>query len=54
MSRRVRLAPAIALAAHAARQVGGDDALILVLPADHVLQDLASFQAAIRTETDGR
>ena len=31
-------APAIALAAHAARQFAGDDALMLVLPADHVLQ----------------
>jgi mannose-1-phosphate guanylyltransferase/mannose-6-phosphate isomerase len=41
-------APAIAIAAHAvlAKQ-GGDDALLLVLPADHVLQDLAAFQAAI-------
>jgi len=42
-------APAIALAAHAARQLAGDDALMLVLPADHVLQDLAAFQSAIRS-----
>lgn len=41
-------APAIALAAHAARQLAGDDALMLVLPADHVLQDLAAFQSSIR------
>jgi mannose-1-phosphate guanylyltransferase/mannose-6-phosphate isomerase len=41
-------APAIALAAHAARQIAGEDALMLVLPADHVLQDLAAFQAAIK------
>jgi mannose-1-phosphate guanylyltransferase/mannose-6-phosphate isomerase len=41
-------APAIALAAHAALQVAGQDALMLVLPADHVLQDLAAFQAAIK------
>jgi mannose-1-phosphate guanylyltransferase/mannose-6-phosphate isomerase len=41
-------APAIALGAEAARQLAGEDALILVLPADHVLQDLAAFQAAIR------
>src|SRR5688572_29873589 len=41
-------APAIALAAHAALQLAGDDALLLVLPADHVLQDLPAFQAAIR------
>jgi mannose-1-phosphate guanylyltransferase/mannose-6-phosphate isomerase len=43
-------APAIALAAHAALaefKARGDDALLLVLPADHVLQDLAAFQAAI-------
>ena len=40
-------APAIALAAHAALQIAGQDALILVLPADHVLGDLAAFQAAI-------
>lgn len=41
-------APAIALAAHAVRQFAGDDALMLVLPADHVLQDLAAFQSSIR------
>jgi mannose-1-phosphate guanylyltransferase len=41
-------APAIALAAHAVRRLAGDDALMLVLPADHVLQDLAAFQSAIR------
>jgi mannose-1-phosphate guanylyltransferase / mannose-6-phosphate isomerase len=41
-------APAIALAAHVARQLAGDDALMLVLPADHVLRDLVVFQASIR------
>ncbi len=40
-------APAIALAAHAVL-AAGSDALLLVLPADHVLQDLGAFQAAIR------
>ncbi len=40
-------APAIALAAHAALSVA-KDALLLVLPADHALQDLAAFQGAIR------
>lgn len=40
-------APAIALAAHAAMQVAGEEALMLVLPADHVLQDLPAFQSAI-------
>ena len=41
-------APAIALAAHAAIGTAGEDAVILVLPADHVLGDLPAFQAAIR------
>jgi mannose-1-phosphate guanylyltransferase/mannose-6-phosphate isomerase len=40
-------APAIALAAHSVL-ASGPDALLLVLPADHVLQDLAAFHAAIR------
>jgi mannose-1-phosphate guanylyltransferase / mannose-6-phosphate isomerase len=41
-------APAIALAAHAARAAHGDDAILLVLPADHTLRDLAAFETAIR------
>jgi mannose-1-phosphate guanylyltransferase/mannose-6-phosphate isomerase len=42
-------APAIALAAHAALgAAGGDDPLLLVLPADHVVRDVAAFQAAVR------
>jgi mannose-1-phosphate guanylyltransferase/mannose-6-phosphate isomerase len=41
-------APAIALAAHAAIGGAGEHALILVLPADHVLGDLSAFQAAIQ------
>jgi mannose-1-phosphate guanylyltransferase len=40
-------APAIALAAHAVSLVD-ENALMLVLPADHVLADLPAFQAAIR------
>jgi mannose-1-phosphate guanylyltransferase/mannose-6-phosphate isomerase len=41
-------APAIAIAAHAVlARNPGEDALLLVLPADHVLQDLAAFQSAI-------
>jgi mannose-1-phosphate guanylyltransferase/mannose-6-phosphate isomerase len=40
-------APAIALAADAALQIAGEDALMLVLPADHVLADLPAFQASI-------
>jgi mannose-1-phosphate guanylyltransferase/mannose-6-phosphate isomerase len=41
-------APAIALAAHAALAAHGEDALLLVLPADHTLRDLSAFTAAIR------
>ena len=41
-------APAIALAAHAALATVGEDALLLVLPADHTLSDLNAFQTAIR------
>ncbi|HET8713918.1 MAG TPA: mannose-1-phosphate guanylyltransferase/mannose-6-phosphate isomerase [Gemmatimonadales bacterium] len=41
-------APAIALAAHAALSAFGEDVLLLVLPADHTLSDLAAFQSAIR------
>jgi mannose-1-phosphate guanylyltransferase/mannose-6-phosphate isomerase len=41
-------APAIALAAHAALAAHGEGALLLVLPADHTLRDLAAFQAAIQ------
>lgn len=40
-------APAVALAAlHAT--TSGDDPLLLVLPADHVIKDVASFQTAIQ------
>lgn len=44
-------APAIALAA---LSVLGDDAeaLMLVMPADHVIRDVPAFQAAVRTGTD--
>lgn len=41
-------APAIALAAHAALTMLGEDVLLLVLPADHTLRDLSAFRAAIR------
>ena len=46
-------APAIALAAHAAlKGVGSDanavDPVLLVLPADHVIRDVAAFQGAVR------
>jgi len=44
-------APAIALAAHAALKIAGaeTDPTLLVLPADHVIHDVAAFQAAVRT-----
>jgi mannose-1-phosphate guanylyltransferase/mannose-6-phosphate isomerase len=42
-------APAIAVAALAAQAaVRGHDPVLLVLPSDHVFQDLAAFQAAVR------
>jgi mannose-1-phosphate guanylyltransferase/mannose-6-phosphate isomerase len=46
-------APAIALAAHAALRLAAPtsepDPVLLVLPADHVIADVAAFQAAVRT-----
>ena len=46
-------APAIALAAHAALRLAAataePDPVLLVLPADHVIRDVAAFQAAVRT-----
>src|SRR5688572_26898809 len=41
-------APAIALAAHAALAAAGNDALLLVLPADHTLRDPGAFRSAIK------
>jgi mannose-1-phosphate guanylyltransferase / mannose-6-phosphate isomerase len=41
-------APAIALAALAAVQADQPDAVLLVLPADHVIRDTGKFQAAVR------
>src|SRR5438045_4030223 len=40
-------APAIALAAHAALASGSSEALLLVLPADHVIRDVPKFQRAV-------
>ena len=40
-------APAIALAAHAVRAALGDEALLLVLPADHVVAQPAAFIKAV-------
>ena len=42
-------APAIALAAHAALAAGDGAALLLVLPADHVIGDVKAFHAAVHT-----
>ncbi len=39
-------APAVALAAHVASAVN-EDALLLVMPADHVIRDVKAFQAAV-------
>jgi mannose-1-phosphate guanylyltransferase/mannose-6-phosphate isomerase len=41
-------APAIALAAHATLAGEEGDPLLLVLPADHVIRDVAAFQQAVR------
>ena len=42
-------APAVAIAALAAQQAAGDDdPMLLVLPADHMLRDVAAFHAAVR------
>jgi mannose-1-phosphate guanylyltransferase/mannose-6-phosphate isomerase len=40
-------APAIALAALVARHRAGDETLLLVMPADHVIKDTAAFAAAV-------
>jgi mannose-1-phosphate guanylyltransferase/mannose-6-phosphate isomerase len=40
-------APAIALAAHSALAADAGDSLLLVLPADHVIRDVAAFHKAI-------
>ena len=41
-------APAIALAALVAEAAGNGEALLLVLPADHVIRDVEAFRAAVR------
>jgi mannose-1-phosphate guanylyltransferase len=42
-------APAVAMAALHVQTVHGDDALMLVLPADHLIRDQAAFAAAVAT-----
>ncbi|MBL8376822.1 MAG: mannose-1-phosphate guanylyltransferase/mannose-6-phosphate isomerase [Burkholderiales bacterium] len=44
-------APAIAAAALVAARHHGDDAVMVVLPADHLIKDLAAFQAAVTAAT---
>jgi mannose-1-phosphate guanylyltransferase/mannose-6-phosphate isomerase len=41
-------APAVALAAHAALAADEGDPLLLVLPADHLIGDIAAFHAAVQ------
>src|SRR5579871_2156364 len=45
-------APAIALAAHAALAADEGDSLLLVLPADHVIRDVAAFHEAIELASE--
>ena len=48
-------AAAIAMAAAVARDEHGDDALMLVMPSDHVIEDVQGFHAAVRVgETAAR
>lgn len=42
-------AVAIAMAALVAREEHGDDALLLITPSDHVIEDVPAFREAIRT-----
>lgn len=42
-------APAIALAAHAAIARDGADAMLLVMPSDHIMADVPAFLAAVET-----
>jgi mannose-1-phosphate guanylyltransferase len=41
-------AAAIAMAAVEARRSHGDDAILLVMPSDHVIEDIAAFHEAVR------
>lgn len=40
-------APALAIAAHYVRQNYGDDAVMLVLPSDHIIENIAAFREAV-------
>lgn len=41
-------APALAIAAHYIRKTHGDDAVMLVLPSDHVIEDVPAFLSAAK------
>ncbi|CAN5354494.1 mannose-1-phosphate guanylyltransferase/mannose-6-phosphate isomerase [soil metagenome] len=45
-------APAVAAAALSAREHTGEDPLLLVLPADHVIRDTGAFHAAVRVAVE--
>lgn len=45
-------APAIVMAAAVACEVHGDDAVLLVMPSDHVIEDVAAFHAAVAQGED--
>lgn len=45
-------APAVAVAAHAIRQAHGEDAVMLVLAADHLIQDQKAFNRAVTAAND--
>ena len=42
-------APAIVMAAVVAKELHGDDALILVMPSDHIIEDVPAFHDAVRS-----
>ena len=45
-------APAVAVAARLAQRAHGEDPLLLVLPADHVIADVAAFVAAVEAAVE--
>lgn len=47
-------APAIALAALALRARHGDEAIMVVMPADHLIQDVDAFNRAVKHAAAGR
>lgn len=45
-------APAVALAARHVRELYGDDAIMLVMPSDHMIADAEAFQQAVNTAVE--